>query len=266
MFQKWLIAFLADRGWRYLQQRRTRKQLGRVIEKRSRKQMKRMRREQTRNGFKPGRALTLMALGAGAYAYYRSRQQSAWNDQFSTPPPSTSNPTALTSSAAATASTPVTASTNEPQVMAPFYNAGAGDLAPATLGDTAMLVDGDADALPPEADMETPAPDADVDPLAPAPDAPTYVTQSSLDESDTLAVPAANPEDDVAEAIAPTYNAQASLDDSTLAVPAANPEDDIAANPEDDVAADADALNEQAARNAAATDVAAKEAPDDQRI
>ncbi len=142
--------------------------------------------------------------------------------------------------------------------MAPFYNVGAGDLAPATLGDTSMLVDSDADTLPPEADMETPAPDADVDPLAPAPDAPTYVAQSPLDESDTLAVPAANPEDDVAEAIAPTYNAQASLDDSTLAIPEANPEDDVAA--------DADALNEQAASDAAASDVAAKEAPDDQRI
>jgi len=258
MFQKWLIAFLADRGWRYLQQRRTRKQLGRVIEKRSRKQMKRVQREQARGGFKPGRALTLMALGAGAYAYYRARQQSAWNDQFSTPQSSTSNPTGLTLSAAATASTPVTTSTTEPDVSAPFYNAAVEDFAPATLGDTAMLLEVDGSALPPEADMETPAPDADVDPLAPPADAPTYVAQSSLDESDTLAVPAANPEDDVAEAVAPTYNAQTSLDESTLAIPAANPEDDVAA--------DADALNQAAASDIAATDVAAKEAPDDQRI
>ncbi len=258
MFQKWLIAFLADRGWRYLQQRRTRKQLGRAIEKRTRKQMKRVQRKQARGGFKPGRALTLMALGAGAYAYYRSRQQSAWNDQFSTPTQSTSNPTSLTSSAAATAATPVTASTNEPEVMAPFHNADAADLAPATPGDTAMLVEADTGNTASEEVMASSAMDADVDPLAPEAGAPSYVAQSSLDESDTLAVPAANPEDDVAEAVAPTYNAQTSPDESTLAIPAANPEDDVAAN--------ADALNEQAASDVAATDVAAKEAPDDQRI
>lgn len=256
MFQKWLIAFLADRGWRYLRNRRTRKQVGRTIEKRSRKQVKRIQREQARGGFKPGRALTLMALGAGAYAYYRSRQQSAWNDQFSTPGPSDALAIDVTSSAATTAATPSGTSTAEPQVSAPFYNANAGDLAPATLGDTAMLVEANAAALPPEADMETPAPEGDVDPLAPPADAPTYVAQSSLDESDTLAVPAANPEDDAAEAIAPTYAAQTTPGELTTAIPETNPEDDAAA--------DADALNEAAATKAA--DVAAKEAPDDQRI
>lgn len=249
MFQKWLIAFLADRGWRYLQQRRTRKQLGRAIENRARRGAK-AQKAQRRSGFKPGRALTFMAIGAGAYAYFRSRQQTAWNDQFSTPP-STSNPTALTSSAAAAAATHVTSTTAEPEVMAPFYNAGDEHLAPATPGDIAMLVEADGDAATP-----------DGDPLAPPANPPTYTVQSSLDESDTLAVPAANPEDDVAEAVAPTYNAQASLDETTLAIPAANPEDDVPA--------DADTVNEAATQDAAAvapaTDVAAKEAPDDQRI
>lgn len=245
MFQKWLIAFLADRGWRYLQNRRTRKQLGRVIEKRARRGAK-AQKAQRRSGFKPGRALTFMAIGAGAYAYFRSRQQTAWNDQFSTPP-STSNPTGLTSSAAATTTTPVTSTTTEPEAMAPFYNAGDEHLAPATPGDTAMVVEADGNV-----------PTLDADPLAPQADTPTYTAQASLDESDTLAIPAANPEDDAAEAVAPTYNAQAALNETTLAVPAANPEDDVPA--------DVETLDGEVANNPAATDIAAKEAPDDQRI
>lgn len=245
MFQKWLIAFLADRGWRYLQNRRTRKQLGRAIEKRARRGAK-APKAQRRSGFKPGRALTFMAIGAGAYAYFRSRQQTAWNDQFSTPP-RTSNPTDLTASAAETAATPVTASTPEPEAMVPFFNASDEHLAPATPGDTAMLVEADRNATT-----------LDADPLAPQADTPRDTAQSSLDESDTLAVPAANPEDDDAEAVAPTYNAQAALDETTLAIPAANPEDDVPA--------DATTLNQKAATNPAATDVAAKEASDDQRI
>ena len=131
--------------------------------------------------------------------------------------------------------------------MAPFYNAGDERLAPATPGDTAMLVEANQDAAT-----------LDADPLAPPSDTPTYTAQSSLDESDTLAVPAANPEDDEAEAVAPTYNAQAALNETAVAIPEANPEDDVPA--------EADTLNEAAASNPAATDVAAKEAPPDQRI
>lgn len=242
MFQKWLLTFLADRGWRYLQNRRTRKQVGRAIEKRTRRGAK-VQKAQRRSGFKPGRALTFMAIGAGAYAYFRSRQQTAWNDQFSMPS-STSNPTGLTSSAAATVATPVTASTTEPEVMAPFFNAGDEHLAPATPGDTAMLMEADGDA-----------PTLDADPLAPSADTPSYTAQSALDESDTLAVPAL---DQNAAADAPTYDAQAALDEMTLAVPADSLEDDMAPN--------AATLNDPAASNPAPTDVAAKEAPDDQRI
>lgn len=244
MFQRWLVAFLADRGWRYLQQRRARQQLGRTIGKRARKQAQQADRKRARGGFKPGRALTVLALGAGAYAYYRSRQQSAWNDQFSTPPARLSNPTGLTASAAATAATPSTASVTEPETAAPAYNATSAQTPP-TSGDTAMLSE------------------ADHDPLAPEADAPTYTTQSSP-ASDTLAVPAANPEDDVAEAVAPTYSAQTTPAEATLAVPAVAQDNDNAG------AADADALNAKAASHTgdapAVNQAPPQEAPDDQRI
>lgn len=243
MFQRWLIAFLADRGWRYVQQRRARQQLGQAMQKRAQQQAKQDRRKQARGGFKPGRALTVLALGAGAYAYFRSRQQSAWNDQFSTPPARLSNPTGLTASAAATAAMPTTASAAEPETAAPSYHTQSGAQAPATPGDTVLLAEAEHDSLAPEAD------------------APTYAAQADTKGSDTLAVPAM--EDAV---VSPTYDAQATSDESTLAVPA------IESTAEENTAgtANADALNAAAASHtddAPAVDQAPpREAPDDQRI
>lgn len=90
MIQKWLLALLADRGWRYLRNRQSRKQVQRNIEPETRQVAKRKQqqeRKQQQGGFKPGRLLTLLVLGAGAYLYRRSRQQpDTWNDQPSVTP------------------------------------------------------------------------------------------------------------------------------------------------------------------------------------
>jgi hypothetical protein len=210
MFQKWMIAFLADRGWRYLQNRQTRKKLQRSLNGRSKRAVKRaqQKREAQKQGFKPGRVLTLLALGAGAWAYFRSKQQASPNDssspnRYSAWKPDFNASNVNTSSAETSgASIAQPTSPATPEAAAPTYNMQARSDVPATPGDTTLVVEGD--TLP--ADLQA----------AQAENAPTYDAQAALDQTDTLAVPTTHHTDDTSAQDSETLLADA----GTLAVPA----------------------------------------------
>lgn len=223
MFQKWVVAFLADRGWRYLQQQRTRQKLQQEIKKRSKRFGKRAKsqRKQHPSRFKPRRALALLALGAGALAYFRSRQHGA------------SDSVNYTSSRNEFGSINVNNAAYEP------ITAWAAPKAPTT----APL--SNEPTYREQAGADVPQ-DTTVPPIAPEADAPTYRAQASgdqpasqdaapesslvaspgdggasIDQSDTIAVPTPDHTDQEVSADAGT-----DPDPSTVAVPSSSENED----------------------------------------